>query len=246
MDRARRSPALRLAGLVTGQALAAAALVAAADRPPVAGAPLGRGLPRWVVAAPPVDAVVVVVHRVALVIALWLLAGTVLHLVATLARVPVLVGVTARAALPGVRRAVAALVVTAGVMAPGAAHAASGTAAPVPRGVRDGRAAPPIVAAATTAPAPPDPAPPAPAPAPAVSPAPSGGTVVVQAGDSLWTIAEHLTAARPDGGPGADVGARWAAICAANAARLRSGDPAVVYPGEEIVIPDANPGATPG
>ena len=233
MDRARRSPALRLAALVAGQALAAAALVAAADRPPVAGAPLGRGLPRWVVTAAPLDAVVVVAHRVALVVALWLFAGTLLHVAATLARVPVLVGVTARAALPGARRAVAALVVTAGVVTPGVAHAASGPGAPVPSGVRDGRAASSIVAVSTAAPAP---------AAPTPAPAPSGGTVVVQAvvqpGDSLWTIAEQETASEP----GADVGARWAAICAANAGRLRSGDLAVVYPGEEIVIPGRDPG----
>ena len=233
MDRARRSPALRLAALVAGQALAAAALVAAADRPPVAGAPLGRGLPRWVATAAPLDAVVVVAHRVALVVALWLFAGTLLHVAATLARVPVLVGVTARAALPGARRAVAALVVTAGVVTPGVAHAASGPGAPVPSGVRDGRAASSIVAVSTAAPAP---------AAPTPAPAPSGGTVVVQAvvqpGDSLWTIAEQETASEP----GADVGARWAAICAANAGRLRSGDLAVVYPGEEIVIPGRDPG----
>ena len=233
MDRARRSPALRLAALVAGQALAAAALVAAADRPPVAGAPLGRGLPRWVVTAAPLDAVVVVAHRVALVVALWLFAGTLLHVAATLARVPVLVGVTARAALPGARRAVAALVVTAGVVTPGVAHAASGPGAPVPSGVRDGRAASSIVAVSTAAPAP---------AAPTPAPAPSGGTVVVQAvvqpGDSLWTIAEQETASEP----GVDVAARWAAICAANAGRLRSGDLAVVYPGEEIVIPGRHPG----
>jgi len=242
MDRARRSPALRLAALVAGQALAAAALVAAADRPPVAGAPLGRGLPRWVVTAAPLDAVVVVAHRVALVVALWLFAGTLLHVAATLARVPVLVGVTARAALPGARRAVAALVVTAGVVTPGVAHAASGPGAPVPSGVRDGRAASSIVAVSTAAPAPAAPTP-APAPsAPTPAPAPSGGTVVVQAvvqpGDSLWTSAEQ----EPASDPGADVGARWAAICAANAGRLRSGDLAVVYPGEEIVIPGRDPG----
>ena len=233
MDRARRSPALRLAALVAGQALAAAALVAAADRPPVAGAPLGRGLPRWLVTAAPLDAVVVVAHRVALVVALWLFAGTLLHVAATLARVPVLVGVTARAALPGARRAVAALVVTAGVVTPGVAHAASGPGAPVPSGVRDGRAASSIVAVSTAAPAP---------AAPTPAPAPSGGTVVVQAvvqpGDSLWTIAEQETASEP----GVDVAARWAAICAANAGRLRSGDLAVVYPGEEIVIPGRHPG----
>jgi len=233
MDRARRSPALRLAALVAGQALAAAALVAAADRPPVAGAPLGRGLPRWLVTAAPLDAVVVVAHRVALVVALWLFAGTLLHVAATLARVPVMVGVTARAALPGARRAVAALVVTAGVVTPGVAHAASGPGAPVPSGVRDGRAASSIVAVSTAAPAP---------AAPTPAPAPSGGTVVVQAvvqpGDSLWTIAEQETASEP----GVDVAARWAAICAANAGRLRSGDLAVVYPGEEIVIPGRDPG----
>jgi hypothetical protein len=234
MDRARRSPARYLAVLVAGQVLTAAALVAAAARPPVAGAPWGRGLPRWVVTAPPVDAVVVVAHRVALVVALWLLAGTLLHVAAARTRVPVLVSVTARATLPGVRRAVAAVVVTAGIVAPGTAYATSGTGAgaSAPPGVRDGRAAPVAVVVAT----PPTPATPLATPA-----APVVTAVVVQPGDSLWTIAEQVTSP-PDGDLGADVAARWAAICAANAGRLRSGDLAVVYPGEEIVIPEQSPG----
>ncbi len=205
---------------------------------------MGRGLPRWVVTAPPVDAVVVVAHRVALVVALWLLAGTLLHVVAARTRLPVLVCVTARATLPGVRRAVAAVVVTAGIVTPGVAHATSGTGAgaSAPPGVRDGRAAPAAVVVSTGAPATPaTPAAPA-TPAPFAAPAaPFATTVIVRPGDSLWTIAEQMTSP-PDGDLGADVGARWAAICAANAGRLRSGDLAVVYPGEEIVIPDRGPG----
>ena len=235
MDRARRSPgpspARRLAALVVGQVLTVAALVAAADRPPVAGAPVGRGLPHWLATAPPLDAVVVAAHRVALLVALWLLATTLLHVGATLAGVPALVRVTTRAALPGVRRAVTAAVVTAGIMAPlattgvAAATGSEGRAS----GVSDGRAAPPAVVVSTAAPT-------------AAPTAPGDHTVVVQPGDSLWSIAERVTAreqfgGEPVGGEHVDVGARWAAICAANAARLRSGDLAVVYPGEEIVIP---------
>ena len=212
--------------LVAGQALTVAALVAAADRPPVAGAPVGRGLSHWAATAPPLDVVIVAAHRVALVVALWLLAGTVSHVVATLAGVPALVRVTARAALPGVRHAVTAAVVTAGIMAPlattgvAAATGSEGRAS----GVRDGRAAPPAVVVSTAAPT-------------AGQTAPGDRTVVVQPGDSLWSIAAGVAADEQSGGGPVDVGAHWAAICAANAGRVRSGNLAVVYPGEEIVIP---------
>lgn len=64
----------------------------------------------------------------------------------------------------------------------------------------------------------------------------------MQAGDSLWSIAAVVVAAE-QGRPVAetsesDVAARWAAIRAANASHLRSGDESLIYPGEEIVVPE--------
>jgi hypothetical protein len=246
----RRSPVVRLVGLVAAQALAVAALLAASTRPPVAGAPWVHGFTRWFAGAVPVDAVAVVTHRVAIVVATWFLATTVLHLAAALTRVPALVRATAWAALPGARRAVAAVVVTAGVFAPTAARAATGDPASVPPAVRDGRAvatsharpAPGPVSAPVVATTPMHSTPPATPPAgapPGTIGAPT--TVVVQAGDSLWSIAARVVAAergRPaDAIPTADVAERWAAIRDANTGRLRSGDESVIYPGEEVVVP---------
>jgi len=232
MDRDHRSPAWQLTLLVAAQGLAFGALCLAAVRPPVAGVSWWRGFPRWVAAAPPLDAVVVVAHRIALVTAAWLLAGTVLHIAAMAARWPGLARVTGRATLPAVRRAVAALALGAGVLGAGyPAYAASGTDAPR---VRDGRA----VAASTSAPAPTVVAVSAPDPTTTTAAVTAAVTtrvtvVVVQPGDSLWTIAERVAASEG----GVDVASRWTAICVANAGRLRSGNPSVIYAGEEIVIP---------
>jgi hypothetical protein len=64
---------------------------------------------------------------------------------------------------------------------------------------------------------------------------------VVAAGENLWRIAaDHLAAhrgvARAQLTPG-DVASYWHALVAANADRLRSGDPDLVYPGERIRLP---------
>jgi hypothetical protein len=216
MDRDHRSPARQLALVVTGQALVVGALGLAAFRPPVAGVPVLRGFLRWLAAAPPLDALVVVAQRIATVTAAWLLAGALLHVTAAVARRPGLLRVTGRVTLPGVRRAVAALTLSAGVL--GAGYPASVAAgAEAPR-VRDGRSAPVTTVVAVS---------------PPVSTAPAPTIVVVQAGDSLWSIAERVVATEA----GTDVASRWMEICAANAGRLRSGDLAVIYPGEEVVIP---------
>ena len=217
MDRDHRSPARHLTLLVAGHALAFAVLGLAAVRPPVAGAPWLRGFPRWVAAAPPLDPVVVIAHRIALVAAAWLLAGAVLHAAATAARWPGLARLTGRATLPVVRRAVAAFALGAGMLGAGyPASVASGAEAPR---VRDGRAAPVTTVVAVS---------------PPISGAPAPTFVVVQPGDSLWSIAERVAMAEG----GTDVASRWTAICGANAGRLRSGNPAVISPGEEIVIPE--------
>jgi hypothetical protein len=242
--------------LVAGQAFAVAALVAAGTRPPVAGAPWVHGFAHWFSAATPVDAVVVVTHRVALLLATWLFATTVLHLAAALSHVPALVRATAWAAMPGARRAVAAVVVTAGVLVPTAAQAATGGAAAgttAPAAVRDGRAARTTSTAASTPPstgpaAPstaPSTGPTGPSPGPTVAPPDAAGsppTVVVREGDSLWSIAAQVVASE-EGRPGeevpaADVAGRWVAIKDANVTRLRSGDLSLIYPGEEVVVPE--------
>ena len=60
----------------------------------------------WLAATAPDDAVVAVVRLVALVLAGWLLATTVVYFLARLTRVPALVRATAWTTLPAVRRVI--------------------------------------------------------------------------------------------------------------------------------------------
>ncbi|HSH61000.1 MAG TPA: LysM domain-containing protein [Acidimicrobiales bacterium] len=73
-------------------------------------------------------------------------------------------------------------------------------------------------------------------------------TYVVQAGDSLWRIAERQVAAptgrSPDDIGVAEVHAYWVHLVETNRHRLRSGDPDLIHPDEVLVLPastDPNP-----
>lgn len=63
--------------------------------------------------------------------------------------------------------------------------------------------------------------------------------VVVVRGDHLWSISEGALGDRlgravaPD-----EVGPFWRVVIDMNRATLRSGDPDLIYPGEEIALPD--------
>ncbi len=60
-------------------------------------------------------------------------------------------------------------------------------------------------------------------------------------GDNLWTIARDHLAKAPSGGSGEptnrEVAEYWAKVVEANRDRLASGDPDLIYPGEEITLP---------
>jgi len=63
---------------------------------------------------------------------------------------------------------------------------------------------------------------------------------VVVAGENLWTIArDHLAKARSgaDEPTTREVAAYWLRVIEANRARLLSGDPDLIYPGERTVLP---------
>ena len=100
-------------------------------------------------------------------------------------------------------------------------------------------------------PAPPAPSTPAPlpdspgaeaagVPATPLPPAIGAGYVVAE-GDSLWTIAAtqlaRLTGRAPADVPDVEVAPYWVAVVAANRDRLRSGDPNLIYPFEELDLP---------
>jgi nucleoid-associated protein YgaU len=58
-------------------------------------------------------------------------------------------------------------------------------------------------------------------------------------GDNLWSIAkEHLTARGGSGEPtNREVADYWMRVVEANKGHLRSGDPDLIYPGEEVILP---------
>jgi len=62
----------------------------------------------------------------------------------------------------------------------------------------------------------------------------AGGSVVVRPGDSLWTIAADHLGARASGD---QVWAEVVAIWRLNAARIGTGDPNLIFPGQRLTLP---------
>lgn len=182
----------------------------------------------WLDATPPEDAILAIVRVVALAGTWYLVATTLLVMLASVTKIPALVRGVRIVALPGLRRAIE------GVAAVSIATAPLVTATP----------------AFASTPAPSE----MPMELPAYSPTPAGDTDayeptpasdmaersdrihVVLNGESLWSIAED---AIPDETPdrATVVDAYWRVLLELNAGTLRSGDPNLIYPGEVIRLP---------
>jgi hypothetical protein len=221
----------------------------------------------WLRDGDPATVVVALVRWIALAVVVWLLASTLLYLALTLARLPGAVRAVRWSTLPAVRRAVdAACAVSAistmavsVVLAPAVAGATGPTDPPSVSLVRDGHGggalgglpADPTTSTSTTTSTPIARAttlPPAvvpTSPAPATPPGPHGVAatqeVVVVEGDNLWVLAARRVASSrgvaPADVPDGDVAPYWTRVCQANASRLASGDPDLVYPGERVLLP---------
>lgn len=201
------------------------------------------GFGNWLAETPTEDVLVALARVVALGVAWWLLISTAVYLAASLLRLPRLVAGVRWATLPGVRRLADGLV--AGSILAGAVFAASApvTAEPVPapahvyvpRPAGDGPAA--TTTTTTTTARAPEPQRRAQAETPKLSHR-------VAPGDNLWDIAEgHL--ARTTGRDVGDLGigelrSYWLRLIEANRDRLSSGDPDLIYPGEELVLPEVS------
>lgn len=218
----------------------------------------------WLAETRTEDALVALARTLALGLAWWLLASTLLCLAANLVGLPSLLRKIAWLTVPGVRRLVDGLVAGSVV-----AGTSLGTAAPavaefppaapehvyVPRPAGDGSAYVPTpagdIAPKTPAsvPAPPATEKPPVVAAPAAPAAPDAPRTShrVEPGEHLWGIAHaHLAAA--SGRPAADLRAAdlraadiapyWRRLIDANANGLRSGDPDLIHPGEELVLPE--------
>lgn len=184
------------------------------------------------------DAVVAVLRLVALAVAYWMLASTLLYLLARATRLPSLARSVRWATLPGVRRVVDSVVAASiagpmvlGTPAPAMADPGVAVQVQVPSGPASAPRYVPTAAGDQ------------PAGAPAATPAqPAIGSVYsVVAGDSLWSIAARKVAqqtGRPEGAlPDGEVARYWSRVIATNRDRLRSGDPSLIYPKEQIELP---------
>ncbi|HVM00771.1 MAG TPA: hypothetical protein VM324_15890 [Egibacteraceae bacterium] len=204
----------------------------------------------WLAVVPAEDAVMAALRVVALAGAYWLVITTGCYTLARAARLPAAARSVGWATLPVVRRladravavALAGSTVTLGV--PGLATATI--------------VAPPAVTAPADLPGEPaveqggsrgDPPPwagPGDGTRETVGAEPGGtgpaGTPaayhVVAPGENLWAI----TAASLGGSPSnAEIHPRWQDVVAANRDRLRSGDPDLIHPGEEVLLPPSSP-----
>jgi resuscitation-promoting factor RpfA len=245
--------------LVVGEALAVVALhrLGSVDGFAVPRRDLGR----WLRDTPSEDVLLAGIRLAALIAAWWLLVTTLLYVAARLADLNGAARAIGCVTVPAVRRwadrAIAVSVVAAGVLALTRSAAADPppntrpTSAPVVIDLdhRDRSSLPPGPAptvrtgAAPHVELPHPPAPATPPPAPATSPPPSFVSTrhVIAPGDHLWSIAaRHLAAgtrrSRADLTP-ADIAPYWRRVVEHNRPRLRSGDPDLVYPGEEVELP---------
>lgn len=227
--------------------------------------PVAR-LGAWLRDGDPATVVVAVVRGVALVVAVWMLASTVLYLGLSLARLPGAVRAVRWSTLPAVRRAVdaacAVSVVSSVVLAPTVAGATGPADPPSVSLVRDGHAGRGALGGLPADPTTTDPAtiapsavrPPAVGPtmvAPAhVAPSPPGAAptvaagadeVVIVEGDNLWALAARRVATSRGVDVtdvrDADVAPYWVRVCDTNRPRLASGDPDLVFPGERVLLP---------
>jgi nucleoid-associated protein YgaU len=222
------------------------AVLVAAGQGPLAS-PGWDDFGRWVDERGAAVAAVALLRLAALAAAGWLLAASAVRAVAEAAGVARLAALAEAAMPPAVRR------VCAGLAGAGVAGAALVGVADPPRA---GAAASPamvhMVVVATADPLVPGTPPPVvdPSPVPdsptvsmsiagaeAVEP-PSTGTWVVEPGDSFWSIADEIVTDRLGRAPSdAEVAAYWSVLVAANADRLVTGDPDVIYPGQQLLLP---------
>ena len=213
-------------------------------------------LGRWLEQTPSEDVLLAGLRLAALVAAWWLLGSTLLYVGARVTRMHGAARALSWATLPVVRRwadraaAVSILAAsTLGAARPAGAEPPPTTTAPsavvVDVDHRD-RSTRPDLPPATTSPPPGGTRPPvvpiAPfTPAPAPTAPGAEGTHTVTAGEHLWSIAAAAVAARTgrsaeDLSP-ADIASFWVRLVERNRARVRSGNPSLVYPGEVLELP---------
>jgi hypothetical protein len=199
----------------------------------------GSDLTGWLAVNPPVETIVALTRPFALVAAVWLLFTTVLYGAAHASGRPIATAV-AKLTFPPARRLIdgAAVFGMSALIAAGPSPALA-VESPVPHLVpesptREEHASTSIVAlervgwlrAAETTPVVED-----------TATAERSPTYTVRKGDSLWSIASGRLNESLDTPNRAELARYWRSVVALNAARLRSGDPDLIFPGEVIEFP---------
>lgn len=211
-------------------------------------------LATWLQVNPAEDTLAASLRLIALGCAYWLTVTTVLYLLARLSRISQAIGAVEWATLPAVRRVVdraAALTLTAAAIAGPSAPAFAEEPPAIVFDLEDGVPTPRITSDEETIIEPPGvngpgytPAaagrrdvPSTTEPTAAVDPA-SPSTYEVVTGDNLWCIAQaHVELISGEDVPTSEIAAYWRIVIEANRTRLISGDPDLIYPGEEIMLP---------
>jgi hypothetical protein len=222
----------------------------------------------WLEIAPIEDVVAAGLRSIALAVAYWIAASTAAYGAARISRVPRLIQATTRTTLPPIRTAVDRAIAVAATaaafaspIAPAVAEEIPAPPEPVVYQISDGGVPTPVnppIADHTVI------LPPGVGGA-GYTPRPAGGATIgegaeatehagaiyeatsdasssheVVVGDNLWTIsAAHLHAVYTDGAVDTgEIAAYWRRVIEANTPNLRSGNPNLIYSGEEIVLPD--------
>jgi hypothetical protein len=200
--------------------------------------PLGD-LSGWLESTDAITAAIALLRLIALAVAVWLLVATLAAAIARLLGHARLVAAADRALPAPVRRLLTGLAGAgaASIVVLGGAggHGESDGAVPVGErlvllpGDSEGTATMSVLppeADATSSP-----------PAPAPAPAPPA-TWNVEPGDSFWSIAEEvLTDAWGRPPTDAEIDPYWRSLIAANADRITSRNPDLIFPGQEFVLP---------
>lgn len=233
-----------LAGLLAAE-LAAVGLLHALGEQPWARVPVGEPT-RWVGATPPVEALMAALRLVGLGVGWWLLVTTATTAAATLARAERLAGLVRPMTWAVARRAADRAV---------AAGLSVALLAPAGPAIADDPDPPPPPALSEPADVEAAPSDNRPANGPAGSRDSRGpgerrdprdrredsGMHEIAAGEHLWGIAAEALAAHrgvaPDELADREIAAHWREVVEANDGRLRSGDPDLVYPGEQLRLP---------
>lgn len=251
----RTSAVVRIAGLLGFEAVALSTVMRLQTVPWLTIR--WDAFPSWLRTTPAEESIAAMLLMLTTILTMWIAGSTVLYLLASTARLPRAIEMIGRGTLPGLRRSLHRLglvALGASTMAGSPGPALAGVPPPpvvieiddagrlFPRGPSQIRIGPVGVARIGWVPTAPDPA-----AGPPNSVSQTGQLRIrelahpyeVAPGDNLWKIAaRHLEAVTGRSGlSSGEIASHWRRVIAANQDRLRSGNPDLIFPGEQLILP---------